>query len=70
MSKEVNDPKIALVNELIFLTKITEELWSYHPNNPNKIDVEKQYYIMQGKISKLQEEIDKLDKPPTRIFHN
>ena len=70
MSKEVNDPKISLVNELIFLTKISEELWSYHPENPNKIDVEKQYYTIQGKIEKLQEEIEKSGKPPTRMFHN
>ena len=62
MSQEVNDPKIELVNELILLTKVTEELWSYHPENPNKIDVEKQYYTVQGRITKLQDEISKLDK--------
>ncbi len=62
MSQKVNDPKIELVNELILLTKVTEELWSYHPENPNKIDVEKQYYTVQGRITKLQDEISKLDK--------
>ncbi len=62
MSQKVNDPKIELVNELILLTKVTEELWSYHPENPNKIDVEKQYYTIQGRITKLQDEISKLDK--------
>ncbi len=61
MSKEVNDPKIEKINELILLTKVAEELWSYHPTNPNKIDVEKQYYTVQGKITKLQEEISQLD---------
>jgi len=61
MSKEVNNPKIEMINELIFLTKIGEELWSYHPENPNKIDTEKQYHIIQGKITKLQDEISKLD---------
>ena len=62
MSQKVNDPKIELVNELILLTKVTEELWSYHPENPNKIDVEKQYYTVQGRFTKLQDEISKLDK--------
>jgi hypothetical protein len=62
MSKEVNNPKIEMINEVIFLTKVSEELWSYHPDNPNQIDVEKQYHIIQGKITKLQDEISKLDK--------
>ena len=57
MLKEVNDPKIEKINEVIFLTKISEELWSYHPDNPNQIDVEDQYSKIQGKITKLQEEI-------------
>ena len=62
MSKEVNDPKIEMINEVIFLTKISEELWSYHPDNPNQIDVKDQYSKVQGKITKLQEEISQLDR--------
>ena len=62
MSKEVNDPKIEMINEVIFLTKISEELWSYHPDNPNQIDVKDQYSKVQDKITKLQEEISQLDR--------
>ena len=56
------DPKTEMINEIIFLTKISEELWQYHPNNPDKINVEDEYQKVNTKITNLQTEIQKLSK--------
>lgn len=56
------DPKTEMINEIIFLTKISEELWQYHPNNPDRINVEDEYQKINTKITNLQTEIQKLSK--------
>jgi hypothetical protein len=56
------DPKIEMINEIVFLTKISEELWQYHPNNPDRINVEDEYQKINTKITNLQTEIQKLSK--------
>ena len=56
------DPKTEMINEIIFLTKISEELWQYHPNNPDRINVEDEYKKVNTKITNLQTEIQKLSK--------
>jgi len=56
------DPKTEMINEIIFLTKISEELWQYHPNNPDRINVEDEYQKVNTKITNLQTEIQKLSK--------
>ncbi|MGB1790614.1 MAG: hypothetical protein ACPHP2_14725 [Limisphaerales bacterium] len=56
------DPKTEMINEIIFLTKISEELWQYHPNNPDRINVEDEYQRINTKITNLQTEIQKLSK--------
>ncbi len=62
MSKEnKTDPKIEMINEIIFLTKVSTEMWQYHPNNPNQIDVEDEYSQIQDKIVKLQQSIELLN---------
>lgn len=60
MSQEVNDPKVELINEIIFLNKIAEELWVYHPNNKDQVDVEKEYTKINTQITKLQEKLKEL----------
>ena len=61
MIQEIN-PKTEMINEIIFLTKISEELWQYHPNNPDRINVEDEYQKINTKITNLQTEIQKLSK--------
>ena len=56
------DPKTEMINEIIFLTKISEELWQYHPRNPDRINVENEYEKINTKITNLQTEIQKLSK--------
>ena len=61
MIQEIN-PKTEMINEIIFLTKISEELWQYHPNNPDRINIEDEYQKINTKITNLQTEIQKLSK--------
>jgi len=43
-----------ILNELMFLTKQKEELWAYHPYNPNRIDMVKVYNKISNDIEKLE----------------
>jgi len=48
---EINYLKTELVNDLIATTTVMEELWRYHPENPNKKDVTSEYEVLK-KIEK------------------
>ena len=40
------DLKTELINDLIATTTVMEEIWRYHPDNPNKKDVVKEFNII------------------------
>ncbi len=56
MKKEIKDTtrNVEIINKISFLIREKDELYKYHPDNPYKIDVKKQY-------GKILEEIDKLE---------
>lgn len=66
MTQEQFDQKYAeLVNDRISVGIIQDEIWRYHPNNPNAIKVEESYAELEqiatdldNEISALQEEFD------------
>jgi len=66
MTQEQFDEKYAeLVNDRISVATIQDEIWRYHPNNPNAIKVEEAYAELEqiatdldDEISALQEEFD------------
>jgi hypothetical protein len=66
MTQEQFDNKYAeLVNDRISVGTIQDEIWRYHPNNPNAIKVEEAYAELEqiatdldNEISALQEEFD------------
>lgn len=58
LSKE--EQKIELVNDLIACTTVMDEVWKYHPNNPEKRDVVKEYEILEKMKSQIEEEIKNL----------
>jgi translation initiation factor IF-2 len=62
MTEKVKNPKIEMINEIIFLNKIASEMWQYHPNNPQQINVVTEYQQVQDKIEELQNKISELDK--------
>ncbi len=50
-----------LVNDIIILNRIAEDLWQYHPDNKDKIDIVKSYSNIQAKIREKETEIEGLD---------
>ena len=52
---EINYLKTELVNDLIATTTVMEELWRYHPENPDKKDVVSEYEALK----RIQEGINK-----------
>ena len=62
MTEKVKNPKIEMINEIIFLNKIASEMWQYHPNNTQQINVVTKYQQVQDKIEELQNKISELDK--------
>lgn len=49
-----------LINNLIHLQTISEELFNYHPDNPNKTDVVAAYNNIQDKIKEIEINLEKL----------
>lgn len=47
-----------LINDLFWLSKQLEEVWQYHPNNPNKVDVELEYNEIKAEMSQIESQIN------------
>ena len=56
----MNNIKEELVNDLMAITMVMEELWKYHPSNPDKIDIITEYEVL-GKIKdNIELDLDRL----------
>lgn len=44
--QKLEEQKSELINDLLATVTVKEELWNYHPDNPNKKDVVKEYDIL------------------------
>jgi len=62
MSKTKKDPKAELINELIQLSKIRDEYWSFHPANPHSVDVNIEIPKIDKAMEELQNQIALLGK--------
>ncbi len=62
MSNTKKDPKVELINEIIQLSKIRDEYWSFHPANPHSVDVTVEIPKIDKAIEELQEKVEKLNK--------
>ena len=58
--KEKQELKIELVNEVIFLNDRMEDLWRYHPDNPNKVDVVWEYNNIKNELDLIEDRIQQL----------
>jgi len=58
--EEKQNLKIELVNEVIFLNDRMEELWRYHPDNPNKVDVVWEYNNIKNELDLIEDRIQQL----------
>ena len=62
MSKTKTSPKAELINELIQLSQIRDEYWSFHPANPHSVDVHIEIIKIDKAMEELQHQISLLDK--------
>ena len=52
--------KAELINTLIEVEERIDELWEYHPENPNRIDVESEFNDLQRTAILIQSQIEEL----------
>ena len=52
--------KAELINTLLEVEERIDELWEYHPENPNRIDVEDEYLELHKVALLIQNELDEL----------
>ena len=64
MSKkvELEEVRAELINDLVATATVIEELWNYHPDNPDKKDVVKEYDVLKKIQKDIEQEIAELDK--------
>ena len=64
MSKKVKleEVRAELINDLVATATVMEELWNYHPDNPNKKDVVQEYDVLKKIQKDIEQEIAELDK--------
>ena len=62
MSKqeELDQQKTELINDLVATSTVMEELWRYHPENPDKKDVVSEYEILVKIKVDIENEIKEL----------
>ena len=64
MSKqeELDQQKTELINDLVATSTVMEEVWRYHPDNPEKKDVVSEYNILKQIKVDIEQELSDLDK--------
>ena len=54
-----------LMEDILAVNTVIEEVWNYHPSNPNKADIEEEYQKLLEIKSDLQKELVELQKSLT-----
>ena len=54
--------KSELINDLMATVTIMEEVWSYHPDNPNKVDIKVEYNKLKEIKADIEKEIDEVEE--------
>lgn len=56
-SEIIANQHIDMVNRIIDMNNAIEEVWNYHPENPNRIDPVQYHAILLAKLEKLEQEL-------------
>ena len=56
-----NSLKSELINDLAATFTVMDEMWRYHPDNPNKKDIIKEYKILKQIVEDIEHELEELD---------
>jgi hypothetical protein len=60
--EELDQQKAELINDLLATSTVMEEVWRYHPENPEKKDVIEEYNILKQIQKDIESELAELDK--------
>ena len=56
-----DNQKSELIADLVATTTVMDEVWRYHPDNPKKKDIVKEYNILKQIIKDIEFELKELD---------
>jgi hypothetical protein len=59
--QKLEEQKADLINDLIAVSTVMDELWCYHPDNPKKKDVVKEFNTLRNIQKDIEKEIADLD---------
>ena len=60
--EELDQQKSELINDLVATSTVMDEMWRYHPDNPNKKDIVKEYKILKQIQADIERELNEVDK--------
>ena len=60
--EELDQQKTELINDLVATSTVMEEVWRYHPENPDKKDVVSEYNVLKQIKVDIEKELSDLDK--------
>ena len=60
--EELDQQKAELINDLLATSTVMEEVWRYHPENPEKKDVIEEYNILKQIQKDIESELAELGK--------
>ena len=60
--EELDHQKSELIADLLATSTVMEEVWRYHPDNPDKKDVVQEYDILKQIQKDIEAELAELDK--------
>jgi len=60
--EELDQQKAELINDLLATSTVMEEVWRYHPDNPDKKDVITEYNILKQIQKDIESELAELEK--------
>jgi hypothetical protein len=58
MTTEVQKSRTQMIDELMSISTVMDELFRYHPDNPNKVDVVQEFQKMAIRKVELQSILD------------
>ena len=50
-----------LINLIFFLSEIQGDVWRYHPDNPEKVDIVEQYNAVSEVIEEVKKQLESLE---------
>lgn len=58
--EQLNQQRASLLDDLLAASTVIEEIWNYHPDNPNQKDVIKEYQTLLQIQKNIEDELKEL----------